>query len=130
MGYGISFTCNPTVKWTFVSCVTSRSARNNKILLEFTHTHVVLHVQHTVKCLVANRCQLNIYVRQTLLQCNTIRPGTDQSSKAAFGKSAFAKTFSNVLSFVKDKIGAHQSSKKQKYFRTRFGTCNEQNAIC
>ena len=32
----------------------------------------------------------------------TIRLGADQSSKAALGKSAFAKTCSNVLSFVKD----------------------------
>ena len=59
-----------------------------------------------------------------------LRPGADQSSKAVFGKSAFAKTCSNVLSFVKDMTGAHQSSKKQKYFRARFGTCNEQNAFC
>ena len=58
-----------------------------------------------------------------------VRPGTDQSSKAAFGKSAFAKTCSNVLSSVKDMTGAHQSSKKQKYFRAHFGRCNEQNAF-
>ena len=31
-----------------------------------------------------------------------LRPGAHQSSKAAFGKSAFAKTCYNVLSFVKD----------------------------
>ena len=31
-----------------------------------------------------------------------LRPGADQTSKAAFGKSAFAKTCYNVLSFVKD----------------------------
>ena len=59
-----------------------------------------------------------------------LRPNADQSSKAAFGKSSFAKTSSNVLSFVIDMTGAHQSSKKQKYFRARFGTSNEQNAFC
>ena len=58
-----------------------------------------------------------------------LRPGADQSSKAAFGKSAFAKTCSNVLYFVIDMTGAHQSSKKQKYFRARFGKCSEQNAF-
>ena len=44
---------------------------------------------------------------------HTLRPGADQSSKAAFDKSAFAKTCSNVLYFVKDTTGTHQSSKKQ-----------------
>ena len=39
--------------------------------------------------------------------CQAVRLGTDQSSKAAFGKSAFAKTCSNVLSFVEDMTGAH-----------------------
>ena len=63
-------------------------------------------------------------------QLNSLRPGADQSSKTAFGKSAFVKTCSNVLSFVKDMTGAHQSSKRQKYFRAHFGTCNEQNAFC
>ena len=60
---------------------------------------------------------------------NSVRPGAHQSSKADFSKSAFAKTCSNVLPFVKDMTGAHQSSKKQKYFRARFGMCNEQNAF-
>ena len=34
--------------------------------------------------------------------CSCLRPGAHQSSKAAFGKSSFAKTCYNVLSFVKD----------------------------
>ena len=51
----------------------------------------------------------------TAIHYKTLRPGADQSSKAAFGKSAFAKTCSNVASSVKDRTGAHQSSKKQKY---------------
>ena len=63
-------------------------------------------------------------------ECWSVRPGADQSSKAAFDKSTFAKTCLNVLSFVTDMTGAHQSSKKQKYFRARFGTCNEQNSFC
>ena len=42
----------------------------------------------------------------------TVRPGADQCSKAAFGKSAFAKICSNMLSFVKDMTGAYQSGKK------------------
>ena len=69
-------------------------------------------------------------VLETPLLLLRVRPSADQSSKSAFGKSALAKTFSNVLSFVVDMTGAHQSSKKQKYFRARFGTCNEQNAFC
>ena len=48
-----------------------------------------------------------------------VRPGADQSSKAAFGKSAFAKT---CFLLLKIRHGAHQSSKKQKCFRARFGT--------
>ena len=46
----------------------------------------------------------------------SLRPGADQSSKAAFDKSAFGKTCSNVLHFVQDMTGAYQSNKKQKYF--------------
>ena len=45
------------------------------------------------------------YLRQKHRQaCKwaSLRPGAHQSSKAAFGKSAFAKTCYNVLSFVKD----------------------------
>ena len=53
-----------------------------------------------------------------------LRPGADHSSKSAFGK-----TCSNVVYFV-DMTGAHHSSKMQKYFRARFGTCYEQNAFC
>ena len=48
-----------------------------------------------------------------------IRPGADQSSKAAFGKSDFAKT---CFLLLKIRHGAHQSSKKQKCFPARFGT--------
>ena len=59
----------------------------------------------------------------------SVRPDADQSSKAAFGKSSFAITCSNVLSFVKDTTDAHQSSKKQKCFRTRFRTF-QQKAFC
>ena len=44
-----------------------------------------------------------------------VRPCADQTSKAAFGKSAFAKTCYLLL---KIRHGAHQSSKKQKCFRT------------
>ena len=57
-----------------------------------------------------------------LMILHTLRPGADQSSKADCGKSAFAKTCSYVLSFVKDTTGAHQSSKNQICFRARFGT--------
>ena len=63
------------------------------------------------------------------LNISSIRPGAHHSSKAAFGKSAFAETCSDLLYFVIDMTGAHQSSKKQKYFRARFGTCNEENAF-
>ena len=59
----------------------------------------------------------------------SLRLGADQSSKYAFGKNAFVKTCSNLLYIVIDMTGAHQSSKKQKYFRARFGTCNEENAF-
>ena len=48
-----------------------------------------------------------------------LRPGAHQSSKAAFGKSAFAKT---CFLLLKIRHGAYQSSKKQKCFRARFGT--------
>ena len=43
----------------------------------------------------------------------TLRPGADQSSKAAFCKSAFAKT---CFLLLKIWHGAHQSSKKQKFW--------------
>ena len=48
-----------------------------------------------------------------------LRPGADQSSKAAFGKGAFAKTCFLLLNI---RLGAHQSSKKQKCFRARLST--------
>ena len=48
-----------------------------------------------------------------------VRPGADQSSKAAFGKSTFAKTWFLLL---KIRHSAHQSSKKQKCFQARFST--------
>ena len=47
-----------------------------------------------------------------------VRPDADQSSKAAFGKSAFAKT---CFLLLKIRHGAHQCSKNQKCFRARFG---------
>ena len=75
---------------------------------------------------VLSKFRFTYYIENFL----TLRPGADQFSKAAFGKSTFAKTCSNVLSFAKDMTGTHQSSKKQKYFRARFGTCNEQSAFC
>ena len=46
-----------------------------------------------------------------------LRPGAHQSSKAAFGKSAFAKT---CFLLLKIRHGAHQSSKKQKCFLSTF----------
>ena len=49
----------------------------------------------------------------------SLRLGADQSSKAAFGKSAFAKT---CFLLLKIRHGAHQSRKKKKCFRARFGT--------
>ena len=51
-----------------------------------------------------------------ILQDHCVRPGADQSSKATFGKSTFAKTCSNVLSFVKDMTGAHQWRKSKSTF--------------
>ena len=48
----------------------------------------------------------------------SVRPGADQSSKAAFGKSALAKT---CFLLLKIRL-AHIKSKKQKCFRARFGT--------
>ena len=53
------------------------------------------------------------------LTMRRLRPGADQSSKADFGKSAFAKT---CFPLLKIRHGAHQSSKKQKCFPARFGT--------
>ena len=53
----------------------------------------------------------------SVLEQVKVRQGADQSSKAAFGKSAFAKTYFLLL---KIRHGAHQSSKKQKCFRARF----------
>ena len=50
----------------------------------------------------------------------SVRPDVDQSSKAAFGKSAFAKTFSNLLYFVIDMAGVHQSSKKHVLARATW----------
>ena len=43
-----------------------------------------------------------IHKRYFMYCIHLFRPGAHQSSKAAFGKSAFAKTCYNVLSFVKD----------------------------
>ena len=86
----------------------------------------------SMKCyLILCKLHRTLKIFLKIILCRLLlRPGAHQSSKAAFGKSAFAKTCYNVLSFVKDTTGAHQSSKKQKYFRARFGTCNEQNAFC
>ena len=53
------------------------------------------------------------YHFSTVWHCSSITPGTDESSKAAFGKSAFAKTCSNMISFVKDMTW-------QKCFRACF----------
>ena len=46
-----------------------------------------------------------------------LRPGADQSSKAAFGKCAFAKT---CFLLLKIRHGAHQSSKKAKMLSSTF----------
>ena len=51
---------------------------------------------------------------------HTFRPGADQSSKAAFGKSAFAKTCYNVLSFVKDTTWRTPIEHKAKMLSSTF----------
>ena len=50
----------------------------------------------------------------------TLRLGADQSSKAAFGKSAFAKTCYNVFSFVKDMTWRTPIEQKAKMLSSMF----------
>ena len=56
----------------------------------------------------------------------TVRPGRRPIQQSCFWQKRFCY---NVLSFVKDTTGAHQSSRKQKCFRALFGTFQEK-AIC
>ena len=117
-------------KWVFCLYLLHTLTRSpTSINIEILYIDGHIDYKYWEKNLCLNR---DLNLRSPVLRTGflTIRPGADQSSKAAFGKSAFAKTCSNVLHFVKDMTGAHQSSKKQKYFRARFGTYNEQNSFC